>query len=167
MRDILFRGKKDRFNEWVYGDLELCDSRYDYVCIKTMIQRPHSEMKEYYLLSVIPDTIGQYTGLKDKNGNKIFEGDIIRYADLDEYEYYLESKSEPELFDPDVFKNMWTYDEIVYCIACSYPAFDLNRNEWDVNGLAELANSEQYFYEVIGNIYDNPELLEVENEKVD
>lgn len=154
MREILYRGKGDtRFNSggWFYGvpikdfegDWQLCTD-----CTKT---------------TVLPETIGQYTGLTDKNGKKIFEGDIIRYADNDEYEMYLESLECPEEYEGVDFSRMWTVDEVVYGDKIGYPAFDLNAHDFECNGLAALSESGgQWFYEVIGNIHDNPELLEAE-----
>ena len=114
-------------------------------------------MKEVY-----PETVGQYTGLTDKNGVKIFEGDIVRYAYLDEYRCYLESLESPEDYEGCNFDNMWTIDVVVCCINIGYPAFDLNRHDWEVNGLSNLSESTEYYFEVIGNVHDNPELLEVE-----
>ena len=145
MREILFRGKRTNNGEWVEGDL---------------IHLPNgiSILANGYSY-VISETVGQYTGLTDKNGKKIFEGDIIRYTDSDEYEMYIESLECPEEYEGTTFENMWTIDEVVYGIAINYPAFDLNRHDWEINGLSNLSESGCYYYEVIGNIHDNPELL--------
>ena len=151
MREILFRGKRKDNGEWVYGNL---------------IRRDNSGEWSYFIgqnsleYEVIPSTVGQYTGLTDKNGKKIFEGDVIRYADIDEYQYYLECQKCPEDYDEELFKNMWAIDEIVYGDKIGYPAFDLNSHNFESNGLSELQESGQYFYQIIGNIHDNPELLE-------
>ena len=77
MREILFRGKAIDDN-WYYG-VPLVFTE-DYVCITA----PHT-----YNKAVIPETIGQYTGLTDKNGKKIFEGDIVAF---DENKYVIEWK---------------------------------------------------------------------------
>lgn len=152
MREILFRGKRVQGN-WAYGGL--IQSANDFcISIKTD--------KGFMCAYVKSETVGQYTGLTDKNGKKIFEGDIIRYADNDEYEMYLESLECPEEYEGVDFSRMWTVDEVVYGDKIGYPAFDLNAHDFECNGLAELSeNGGQWFYEVIGNIHDNPELLEV------
>ena len=158
MREILFRGKRVDDGQWVEGyyykanyyyraDDELCD--YIAVPHPDKYNRPNSHF------FVDPETIGQYTGLTDKNGKKIFEGDIIRYADLYDYYIYLDSVENPEVYDKIDEGYIWTIDEVVYAIKDGYPAFDLNKHDFEVNGLSELSKSGQYFYEVIGNIHDN------------
>lgn len=154
MREILFRGKSTDNGEWVEGTyfppantlisykLELIDG------VVTFMD-----------FCVIPETVGQFTGLTDSNGKRIFDGDIIRYADLYDYNCYLESIDNPEVYDNIDLDNIWTIDEVVYGIKVGYPAFDLNKHDFETNGLSELSESGQYFYEVIGNIHDNPELL--------
>ena len=154
MREILFRGKLKSNDEWSFGNLNISLRG---IVIITPDETPLGKYGQ-----VIPETIGQYTGLTDKNGKKIFEGDIIRYADNDEYEMYLESIECPEEYEGVDFSQMWTVDEVVYADKIGYPAFDLNAHDFECNGLAMLSESGQWFYEVIGNIYDNPELLEVQ-----
>lgn len=169
MREILFRAKainrikgreyrtSYKNGDWVYGLVtEMYDDRFPNLPATMRNTDGVSNIDVDY------KSIGQYTGLTDKNGTKIFEGDIIRYADNDEYEMYLESIECPEEYEGVDFSKMWTVDEVVYGDKISYPAFDLNAHDFDCNGLAEINESGgQWFYEVIGNIYDNPELLEV------
>ena len=134
MREILFRGKTDK-GEWVYG---YCVYQYG----AHMIYLPDGTDREYGFdyHHIIPETVGQFTGLVDKNGKKIFEGDII--------------KTVTNSFDRDEFIT-----EIKFGARSGVQGF-------------YLANGRMMFYfgqkdltvmndtEVIGNIHDNPELLE-------
>ncbi len=153
MREILFRGKRKYNGEWIEGNLLTYADGTSFVCCLT------GDEDVLDKCGVIPETVGQYTGLTDKNGKKIFEGDIIRYAYEDEYRMYLESLECPDDYSENAFDNLWTVDEVVYCVNVGYPAFDLNCHNFEANGLSELTESGCYHYEVIGNIHDNPELL--------
>ena len=126
MREILFRGKRLDNGEWVEGDLvhsvykvgDTCVGKFG--CTLGMHQ-------------VAPSTVGQYTGLKDKNGKMIFEGDILLLDDI---------------------KGIVNYGTGCFCVNLSgqdylyrsNPAIDIV-----LNGYPGL--------EIIGNIHDNPEAL--------
>lgn len=81
-REILFRGKRRDNGKWVYGYLD-CDMTQKLVFIRTP-REIHTDVD-----MVDPSTVGQYTGLTDRNGKRIFEGDIVRcVAGMDEAERY-------------------------------------------------------------------------------
>lgn len=122
MREILFRGKRTDNGKWVYGNLVRgCDEKYAYI-----VEFGNREMCRNYV-DVHPETVGQYTGLKDRNGTNIFEGDIVLLKG-DEEPYQV-------VFDESCFQ--------VYSDSVCYV----------------MDNFYDYEIEVIGNIYDNPELL--------
>lgn len=125
MREILFRGRRSWGNkEWVEGDVFHEYNGYVGISKKLL----GIEMWE-----VDPETVGQYTGLKDKNGVKIFEGDILS-AHLD-----------------DGYPENETMLEVVW-----------HNNGWYVkNGkfFDDFDKGFEKYFEVIGNIHDNPELL--------
>lgn len=126
MREIVFRGKRIDNGEWVKGSL-----LYDIENNLAYIAK-HFEDKSAYLCEVIPKTVGQYTGLTDKNGKKIFEGDIVK----NEY-----SKGKYQYFKV-------IYDDRIYC--------------WRVEnkyGMLGFLYNVIGGIEVIGNIHDNSELI--------
>ena len=150
MREIKFRGKRVDNGEWVYGlPVNYCNKTYilvltDFEEERVYEQYPHKEMWPY---EVIPETVGQYTGLKDTNGQRIFEGDIISYLHDD-------------WIEPEVGVVKYMSDD-------GYPAFELEHSPVfddehyvvECNMLALLDQSGDYSYFVAGNIYDNPELM--------
>lgn len=130
MRDILFRGKSID-GTWHYG-VPLVYTE-DYVCIAA----PHSYNKKVESI-----TIGQYTGLTDKNGKKIFEGDIIKYKNTDGIKFNGVA--------------LTVIGKVVY---------NEKNASFAISGKDEIgAKHYDYFpikkIEVIGNIHDNPEILE-------
>lgn len=129
MREILFRGKRADNGEWIKGYLYITqNSEYE---ISSYCKYYDCERYTYI---VIPETVGQYTGLTDKNGKKIFEGDIIFRN------YYGEKKTYQVVYDKYIGAFTGQDKEGLY-----YTTFD---------GDSEC-------FEIIGNIHDNPELLEV------
>lgn len=128
MREILFRGKQDSNGKWVYGDYHT-DSCYIYDC------------KDSIAYKVIAETVGQFTGLCDKNGKKIFEGDIVIYNDNEN------ADSEGE------FSIVVWYDDDVIGFALEH-----HSPSCEVYYECEWVQSCCY-YEIIGNVFDNPELL--------
>lgn len=124
MREILFRGKNKYCSSWIVG----------YYYEKNGNPRIKNDYQD---LEVDPNTIGQYTGLKDKNGTKIFEGDIVR------------DKDNPQL------KGFNDY--IIYFEDGSFMRQSI---EWSDIGGFIFSEYNAQDVEVVGNIYDNPELLE-------
>lgn len=156
MREILFRGKRLSDGEWVQGDLlqdpdlgGVTISWFGYDVFEHGIER--WETSE----SVVPETVGQYTGLTDKNGKKIFEGDIVRYYHSVQKPIYDEETGVVSGYKTSRvirYKGYVTINELGVEINLS------NNCQWwrhkNGNQLARV--------EVIGNVHDNPELLKGE-----
>lgn len=135
MREILFRGKRCSTNEWIEGYYCIYPNLFNGV-LQSHIFIPSHDAEtgkgSCMIYSVIPETVGQYTGVDDTNGTKIFEGDIVQYtyatnSDLTHIgcvvygsgEFYIEDTTSGE----DAFMSSLTDDD--------------------------------YTYKVIGNIYDD------------
>lgn len=149
-REILFKAKRIDNGEWVEGQ---------YVYITNPLTEDGRPIKHLICDGtnifndlIDPDTLCQYTGLTDKNGKKIWENDILRYS----YDY----DGSPFLKDGE---------EIKYRVGAVF--WSEWRGSWAVcgRGNKKYTNNDVFKYnrnpnraEVIGNIFDNPELLEVE-----
>ena len=154
MREILFRGKRLDNDDWVYGLLCRVGDTYANIVRKDT----------WVLYSVLTNTIGQCTGLTDKNGRKIFEGDIVRLFDISVGEIVQECGA----FGIGCRKQI-DYDYLASEIAPvtgsnNTPMFCYNDNFvslWELWWNYNEEGDEISVIEVIGNIHDNPELLEV------
>lgn len=141
MREILFRGKDFSGvinHNWCFGNLDTTENDRTIIIY---FDRFGNKCRIF----VDPSTIGEYTGLKDKNGKRIFEGDIVTYED---------AVADFEGYHDDVFLN---------CGEVGISAWDgiyfTNRQTVDMSDLYE--SETMVDCEIIGNIHDNPELLEV------
>lgn len=131
MREILFIGKRVDNGEWVVGDLI---HRQIWKCSLTIIRVSDDGFGYYEEYEVIPETVGQFTGLTDKNGKKIFEGDIIAKG----FELY---------------EVRWNPEQV---------RWGIYSGNYEVAGFTKFSES---YFEVIGNIYDNKELLKNDKDK--
>lgn len=162
-REIKFRGKRVNGGEWVYG-MTISNGT-----IKRKANDVFFEVAENKWVGVHPETLGQYTGLKDRNRKEIYEGDIMLVR---EYENILirEFNDDTSRFD------MFTIDEIKGDMRNSYTSpviweegtFCISTNgDWLHHNAMFLAvlfgdmkrSSPIFDFEVIGNIHDNPELI--------
>ena len=136
MREIEFRGKRLFDNKWFYGYLFIWydvngKEFYDLLDKKEEVIVNHIGQTYPAMYEIKKETLGQYTGLKDKNGKKIFEGDIVKA-------FYFEK-------------------EVIGKIEFIYGTFALTNSGISDNQLFIFEK-----LEVIGNIYDNPELFKEE-----
>ena len=159
MREFLFRGKRIDNGEWVIGDLVHRTQFYgipdDCYFILTDGEF-HADF--YYSAEVDCKTIGQYTGLTDKNGKKIFEGDILS---VNIRESIVECGA--RRYTGRKIKTLWTveYGER-NAQGNGFYVFGLNRRFSLGLTRSVLYNAEP---EVIGNIHDNPELFKKDDER--
>lgn len=130
-REIKFRGKDFLKEEWVYGDL---------VKTKNFVAIKKTNGDYFHPTQVLPNTVGQYTGLKDCNDKEIYEGDILQYI----------GKRKDNM--KKVYRRKVVFHEGMFALlskelpaysALNYHCMEDGRSAWSV----------------IGNIHDNPELI--------
>ena len=145
MREILFRGKRPDNGEWVEGWYEMYPfGRWP---VKTsIIPSEGAKAGHYEHVEVDSSTVGQYTGLKDKNGQRIFEGDMIKP------------------FDDEIDKMVVEFRQGQFLLCLYGERGYMAEYGWEESGNygcfeAEPLSSYGDDIEVIGNIHDSPELL--------
>lgn len=142
MRTIKFRGLKIDTGEWVFGNLvnvrDGNTSRY-YPCI--VISYNHDS---FDWIEVKPETVGQFTGLLDKNGKEIYEGDFVEWCffDCQQREHFLRGNIK------------WYQGGFI---------LNITENDFENAGyyaISDLSTDTECDVEIFGNVHDNPELLE-------
>ena len=136
IREVIFRGKRADNGEWVEGDL-LQIKYYNKPIIECKIM-PQTPVSSAY--SVLPETVGQFTGLTDRNGKRIFEGDICKFKRFN------------DVHVGKVVFNVTTASFIMWY----QPIVGAYGEKATQKMLLSVCDN----IEVIGNIHDNPELME-------
>lgn len=148
MREILFRGKRIDNGEWVTGSFCMdALEQFNELCgVDGFIRRYDKDSGKMQMYEVDRETVGQFTGLTDKNGKKIFEGDILPIED--------------EIVAVVIFKDgCFRIEEYGLSGAWTESGFDEFGGGWGVIECEPIDWYTIHDMEVIGNIHDNPELL--------
>lgn len=138
MREIKFRGKRLDNGEWVYGSILVIEDTYFIIEPIDFSYDNDADATAFWFdcteQEVDPATVGQYTGLKDKNGKEIYEGDIIR------------------CFCPETL--FIDYMGIIKFEDCSFNFYHI-----DGDGMLRMRDFDGLAIEIMGNIHNNPELM--------
>lgn len=138
-----YRGKRTYNGRWIKGHLNVFEDRV-VISVHKVVNEDIGQAENIQSeVVVIPETVGQFTGMKDKNGTEIFEGDICRFTDCSDV-------STESGYDFEEYANI---GRVYFCDESL--GWDITKREQD---------REDVFFPsdmvVIGNIHDNPELLE-------
>lgn len=139
MREILFKAKRKENGEWVEGYYLNVAKINHFICTgKIKLNGAVNGILAPEMHAIDPDTLCQFTGFTDKKGKKIWENDILK-AHLD------------ESYPQDITYSKIIWSECRFCI-----------NENHSSNIETLEKRDAEYFEVCGNIFDNPDLLEVE-----
>lgn len=136
-REILFRGKRTYNGKWVEGSLVVTSQGGAYIISTVEDKRDATVLVNQCSLNVDPETVGQFTGSTDKNGKKIFEGDIIEVGDNPNYGGV--AKKRIGIFIVEFYKGCF-----------------MKRKNGTSTYYHFIPSDE---HTIIGNIHDNPDML--------
>jgi uncharacterized phage protein (TIGR01671 family) len=160
-RIIKFRGKSIISDEWLYGNF------YDDGGEQYMLPTNLLDIDDYEKFQVDPDTVGQYTGVTDKWGGGVYEGDILRLRTFDNLSMSAKISQE----EASEMRRLFTLDELVGDLeaeSITAVAFDegmmMVSLDWENDTYIGCLWGDQkrsnpiFDFEIIGNIHDNPEI---------
>ena len=154
-REILFRGKLSHSDKWIEGNLLIANNDKPYIIPSAVLEPDghHLRIDSDSAYWIIPETIGQFTGLTDKKGVKIFEGDVVRWSFGQHYWEAvissIENNKSNTLYAIETFHNCTKDEEGYY----TYERSDSRRGTRnDIEFMSKRI-------EVIGTIHDNPKLI--------
>ena len=172
MREIKFRAKRLDNGEWAYGSgVVFCDDfcfldKNDECYIEELYTfRSNTHFIKLACIQCDDKTIGQYTGLKDKNGKEVYEGDILLIEEFKNESGPIEKSEEfYEVFDLEDMKGE-KQRQYTTPVSCEDGAFVISVNQKGDTDLSVLFGDMRlsfpiFIFKVIGNIYDNKEYLE-------
>lgn len=151
MREILFRGKEIGSGDWCIGGYATCPQFDEMNCTWDYVPYIISnDMRHEY--EVDSDTVSEYIGQTDDNFSKIFEHDILKITYDDGFHQE----------EPEYIEVKWCGDNIG-----NYPAFDIpdSIESSENNGLSQILSDGNHRVEIVGNIFDNPELLKLNRKR--
>ena len=155
MKTFKFRGKSKKDGTWAYGDYVVAQVKH----IKTWVKRPYilhiyGNGGMLYVCGrtlVLEDTVGRFTGLVDKFGKEVYEGDLLRFP----------AKNDYEKINYAIYEVFWHDNDC----AANHIGWQMNRLHYQ-GALAGIDTGMITFLpkyvsqmEIVGNIYDNPELI--------
>ena len=154
MREILFRGKRTDNGEWVEGYYVYLYDTKGHKTHRIYTGYAETDCGDYYpeWFEVDTETVGQYTGLKDKNGKRIFEGDILLFGTRKLVVWWNDESFQWQAKERQTYPCI-TFDE-KQTIDVVWDNIDLGWIAAEVPCIGKMTT------EIIGNIHDNPELLE-------